>query len=163
MIKKIWNSYIEWLLSYIHRDKEYKWRLTFMEISYILIAFVICYIVFYFLIGTEFVFGIFVASIGYGRLIFDRIMIFNDKEYPYDKRYTPFLRFISLTSVGVVTAILTFMLIKDAHENNTDVQKLIERNYSDAKVEDNGSETSSSNNIYNFNNKLPMKIKLGNE
>ncbi|MBP9489997.1 MAG: hypothetical protein KBE77_00960 [Aliarcobacter sp.] len=135
MIKKIWNSYINWLLNYIHRDEDYKWRLTFMEISYILVAFVVCYIIFNFLIGTEFVFGIFIVSIGYGRLVFDRIMIFSDKEYPYDKRYTPFLRFISLTSVGIVTAILTFVLIKDA-QNNTDFQKLIEEKYN-TKIEQN--------------------------
>lgn len=106
-----------------------------MEISYILVAFVVCYIIFNFLIGTEFVFGIFIVSIGYGRLVFDRIMIFSDKEYPYDKRYTPFLRFISLTSVGIVTAILTFVLIKDA-QNNTDFQKLIEEKYN-TKIEQN--------------------------
>ena len=135
MIKKIWNSYINWLLNYIHRDEDYKWRLTFMEIPYILVAFVVCYIIFNFLIGTEFVFGIFIVSIGYGRLVFDRIMIFSDKEYPYDKRYTPFLRFISLTSVGIVTAILTFVLIKDA-QNNTDFQKLIEEKYN-TKIEQN--------------------------
>jgi hypothetical protein len=136
MIKKVWNDYISWMLNYIHINDNYKWRLTIMEIFHILVVFSLCFFIFYFLVGNKFIFGIFVVSIGYGRLIFDRIMIFSDKKYPYDKRYTPFLRLLSLTSVGIVTAILTFMLIKDAYENNTDVQKLIEEKYN-TKIEQN--------------------------
>jgi len=129
MIKKVWNSYINWLLKYLDTDNGInQWRLTSAHLMFILFVFFICLIVFYLLLGSENILGIFIVSIGYGRLIFDRILNIYDKNHPYDKRYTPFLRFLALSTVAFVTIGYTFVLIKDA-QNNTDVQKLIEEKY----------------------------------
>lgn len=136
MIKKVWNSYINWLLKYLDTDNGInQWRLTSAHLMFILFVFFICLIVFYLLLGSENILGIFIVSIGYGRLIFDRILNIYDKNHPYDKRYTPFLRFLALSTVAFVTIGYTFVLIKDA-QNNTDVQKLIEEKYN-TKIEQN--------------------------
>lgn len=130
MIKRIWNGYINWLLRYLDTDNGVnQWRLTFTHLMFILFVFFTCLIIFYLIVGTEDILGIFIVSIGYGRLIFDRILHIYDKNHPYDKRYTPFLRFLALSIVAFVTIGYTFVLVKDARENNTDVQKLIEEKY----------------------------------
>lgn len=136
MIKKVWNSYINWLLKYLDTDNGVnQLRLTSAHLMFILFVFFICLIVFYLLVGSENILGIFIVSIGYGRLIFDRILNIYDKNHPYDKRYTPFLRFLALSTVAFVTIGYTFVLIKEA-KNNTDVQKLIEEKYN-TKIEQN--------------------------
>lgn len=137
MIKGIWNSYINWLLKYLDTDNGVnQWKFAWIEISHMLFMFIICFIIFYFIIETQWISMIFGVSIGYGRILFDQILKKYDKNHPYDKRYTPFLRFLSYSAILFVTIGGTIMLIKDAYENNTDVQKLIEEKYN-TKIEQN--------------------------
>ena len=122
MIKTIWNNYINWLLTYLDTDKGVnQFKMTFAHLLFISFIFFVCFIIFYFIIGTDNIILIVVVSIGYGRMIFDQILKKYDKNHPYDKQYTPFLRFIAYTMIILVTLMGTFMLIKDANENNTNV------------------------------------------
>ncbi|WP_428024554.1 hypothetical protein [Arcobacter sp.] len=127
MIVKIWNYYIKWLLKYLDTDSGLnKYKFTLMEILHIGIAFCICFIIFYFIVGSNWILMIFGVSIGYGRIFLDQVLKKYDKNHPYDKRYTPFLRFIAYSSILFVTIGGTYILIKDAYENNTNVQKFIQ-------------------------------------
>ncbi len=130
MIKKIWNIYIRWLLTYLDTENGFnKYKFTLIQVIHIGIMFCICFIFFYFIMGSDWILMIFAISIAYGRIFLDQVLKKYDKNHPYDKRYTPFLRFIAYSSVLLVVIPATFFLIKDAKENNTKVLKIIEKKY----------------------------------
>lgn len=137
MIKKVWNSYINWLLKYLDTDNGInQFKMGIIQFLTMGIVGILGIMLFYFIFETSSLVASFVVGAGYGRLLFDWKLEKYDKNYPYDKRYTPFLRFLSYSAILFVTIGGTIMLIKDAYENNTDVQKLIEEKYN-TKIEQN--------------------------
>lgn len=125
MIKGLWNRYINWLLNYLYTDNELnQWKMGLVQFLTMGILGAIGIMVFYYFIGTSSIFASFLVSAGYGRLFFDWKLEKYDKNYPYDKRYIPFLRVIATSTIIFVTFGGTFILIKDAQENRSIMSKL---------------------------------------
>lgn len=120
MIKVILNKYITWLLSYLDTDNGLNQiKFVFVQFYTMGLTGLLGIAVFYYIIGASSILASFIIGAAYGRLLFDWILEKYDKNYPYDKRYTPFLRFIATSTIMFVTFGGTFMLIKDAQENKS--------------------------------------------
>lgn len=163
MIRHYWSRYINEMLKYIHRNENRNPRLLHMELLHIFVMFLLCFFIFYFIVGNKCIFCIFAVSIGYGRLIFDRIMIFYDKSYPYDKRYTPFLRFLSLSTVAFLTIGGTIKIIEEA-QNYTNIQKIIQEQSCKSSQESNQTSINpsriESNTLWIFDDNTHNTIQL---
>jgi hypothetical protein len=112
------------LVHYINTsDNKYKYDIA--QIIVVLVVLPINYIIFYYIIQTDFVWGIVLFSIGSGRLLTAWIM--ERHNCYFGKGYVPFLRYMSYSALLLVTFIALFMLLKDAKENRTPALRLIEK------------------------------------
>lgn len=147
MIKGLWNRYISWLLNYLDTDNGLDmFKMLWMQIIHVGFIFIIIFTIFYLILGSKWLLMMFAISGGYGKLFLDQVLSKYDKNHPYDKRYIPFLRFIATSTIIFVTLGGTFMLIKDAQENQSVMSKFL----SDEQINKN-IELNSSNQIVNDN------------
>lgn len=112
------------LVNYIDTSNS-KYKYDIAQIIVVLVVLPINYIIFYYIIQTDFIWGIVLFSIGSGRLLTAWIM--ERHNCYFGKGYTPFLRYISYTSLLLLTFIAFFILLKDAKENTTPAMRLLEK------------------------------------
>lgn len=112
------------LVHYINTSNN-KYKYDIAQIIVVLVVLPINYIIFYYIIQTDFVWGIVLFSIGSGRLLTAWIM--ERHNCYFGKGYTPFLRYMSYSSIMLITFAMFFMLLKDAKENTTPTIRLLEK------------------------------------
>lgn len=117
MIKRIWNSYINWLSN---KNGLFQW--IFWTLFYL----PFCYLIFFFIFDSRYHFGIIFLAIILAKITFAYIMV---------KEKFHFLNLLSFGTHIFLIIGLIGLIIKDA-QNNTDVQKLIEEKYN-TKIEQN--------------------------
>lgn len=116
--------FINKLVHYINTSNN-KYKYDIAQIIVVLVVLPINYIIFYYIIQADFVWGIVLFSIGSGRLLTAWIM--ERHNCYFGKGYTPFLRYISYSSIMLITFAMFFMLLKNAKENTTPAVRLIEK------------------------------------
>ena len=112
------------LVNYINTSKN-KYKYDIAQIIVVLAVLPINYIIFYYIVQTDFIWGIVLFSIGSGRLLTAWIM--ERHNCYFGEGYTRPLRYISYTSVMLITFAMLFMLLKDAKENTTPTMRLLEK------------------------------------
>jgi hypothetical protein len=109
------------ILNFLNSKNKYAYDI--FQTSVILVVLPITFVIFHFLLGSEFYLGIFLVSIGYGRLISVFLLEKFVTTFPRDHRFTPFLRYISYTAEMLITFAITIALLKDAQENQSVLDK----------------------------------------
>ena len=107
-----------------------KFRNLMPEIKWIILTIMVLpfnYFIFYFLLGSKLHFAIIILSIGIAKVLLAFLFI---------KEKFHFLNLLSFGTHIFLIIGLIGLIIKDAQENNTDVQKLIEEKYN-KKIEQN--------------------------
>ena len=107
-----------------------KFRNLMPEIKWIILTIMVLpfnYFIFYFLLGSKLHFAIIILSIGIAKVLL---------AYLFIKEKFHFLNLLSFGTHIFLIIGLIGLIIKDAQENNTDVQKLIEEKYN-KKIEQN--------------------------
>jgi integral membrane sensor domain MASE1 len=107
-----------------------KFRNLMPEIKWIILTIMVLpfnYLIFKFLLGSKLHFAIIILSIGIAKILLAFLFI---------KEKFHFLNLLSFGTHIFLIIGLIGLIIKDAYENNTDVQKLIEEKYN-TKIEQN--------------------------
>lgn len=148
MIKIIWNWYIGLILHYA-KDIDSEFKHLIANLVAIVPVTIIIYVVFFFILGSSWHIIIVLISIGYGRLFLAFVMEKNNCNF--GKGYSPFLRFMSESSLMLVTFAMTFALIKDVYENQS-----VLNNFDDEELKITTSKPID-NNFTNFSKISPSK------
>jgi hypothetical protein len=121
MIKKLWRQYLYVIIIYSDAKGELKHLIA--NLMSIVLFVPINYFIFGFVFGSGQYLYIFFLTIGYSRLFLACIM--EKYKRNFGKGYTFFLRLVSYSTIMFVTFGGTFMLIKDAQENQSVTSKLL--------------------------------------
>lgn len=122
---------IQILVNYLNTSKS-KWKYDIAQYSVVLAIFPINYLIFHYIFHSNSIIGIFVFSIGSGRLLNAWIMERHDCDF--GEGYITPLRYISYSSVMVVTFGIMFLLIKNGYENHSVSDRIKETNKPAYKV-----------------------------
>ncbi len=114
---------MELINKFKNSKNKHKYEFLWIITSILLIP--ISYFIFYIVIGSKMHFAIIIFGVGTAKLIISIIGEIFEPNFG-DKRFTPFLMFLSYTSMLFVMFVLVFILIIDSKNTNSKALKIIE-------------------------------------